>query len=265
MLIDLHVYTQPSGGPTLWDAVESAQAAHLDGILVADKRASAATAMAVKNGDFDSFKVFVGVEIATRTGDIILIPSALDPFLTREEWRQLDTINLPTLEEVRAFAQQEDAAILIVHPYERRRKNAPRDRIFAMEDIQAIEVANSSANYIENHIATEAMGHAQVPAFAGSASLRKHQNQWATLFARQIKDQADLVTLLREGNFWPVELGVLSTPQNNHRQNERRQGGNRQGGNRQNSSRQNSSRQGNRQNSSRQGNRQNSNQNNHRR
>ena len=207
MLIDLHVYTRQSGGPELWKAVDTAEASNLDGILVADKRASAATAMAVVGGEFDAYPVFVGVEIATRTGDVVVIPSKLDPFLTREEWRQLDALDLPTLEEVQALAKEEDAVILVAHPYERRRKNAPRDRIFAMEDVAGVEVSTTSAKREENRIAVESVGHASLPAYAGSAETRPGRGSgWATLFGREVKDQADLVAAIREGNFWAVEL-----------------------------------------------------------
>ena len=208
MLIDLHVYTEASGGPSLDDAIASFKAANLDAMCVVDRQASGEVARRVAAGGLD-FPVFVGVEIPTRTGDVVVITPKLDPFMTREEWRQLEVLELPTIEQVQELVAQEGGVVLVAHPYDRNRRNGPRDRIFAFEGVSAIEVSTASADRSANDTATESVSHASVPAFAGSSATsrdRGNGSTWATFFAAEVSSQEELVAAIQSGDFWAVEL-----------------------------------------------------------
>lgn len=209
MLIDLHVYTDASDGPTLDRVLAQAKELGLDAICVADPRASAEVARAVAaEGIETDVAVFVGVELPTLAGDVIVIPPALDPFLIHEEWRELDVFGVPSLEELREVVERVGAVVLGAHPYDRKRKSAPRDRIFTMDAFAGLEIWTADADREANRAAAEAVANARVPAFAGSATKRSSlpSNTWVTLLGESPTTQAELVKVLRKGNFWPAEI-----------------------------------------------------------
>lgn len=208
MLVDLHVYTAPSGGPSTERAVANAAEFGLDGIAVVDRHASAEVARQVMAGAFGEFPVFVGVEIATAAGDVLIFVPELDPFLTREEWRELEVVGLPELSDVVEMVERHRGVVLGAHPYDRKRARAPRDRVFSLAALSGLEVWTSTSDATANTLAHEAGARAQVGAFAGSAnvSARGSRGPWVTLFADTPGNQRELVEALQGGDFWPVEI-----------------------------------------------------------
>lgn len=214
MLVDLHVYTSASGGPTLDRAVAEARELGLSAVAVADRHASADVARRLAAGEFGEFPVFVGVELATAAGDVLVFVPKIDPFLTREEWRELEVLGLPELSDVVDMAERHGGVVLGVHAYDRKRSRAPRDRVFSLEALAGMEVWTSTADNLANSLALEAGSRAPVGAYAGSASISSKplRSQWATLFATEITTQEALVEALRVGNFWPVEISDSRQP-----------------------------------------------------
>lgn len=212
MLIDLHAYTDVTGGPTLKNLLKAAAAEGLDAVCIADPQASAAAAKAALEYEGD-VKLFVGVELPTRAGDVILIVPELDPFMTREEWRQLVALGVPALEEVVELAEANGGVVLLVHPYDRRRKLAPRDRVFALEGIAGVECANSTAELGFSVFAIESLAKGPHNVFAGSATVssKNRGSRWATLMAGDAGDEASLIEGLKAGEFWPVELNAAES------------------------------------------------------
>ena len=210
MLIDLHVYTRATGGPSLKDAVAQAREAGLDAIAVVDRRSSREVATLVAAGETDGFPVFVGVEIPTEVGDVLVFVPEIEPFMTREEWRQLDVVQPPTFSDVREMVEREGGVLLMAHPYDRRRERAPRDRVFALERVAALEIWTSGADRASNAAAYEAVTAARVPGFAGSAAAGRKPapSQWATLLRAPVATHAELVAALRAGDLWPVEFAT---------------------------------------------------------
>lgn len=208
MLIDLHVYTAPSAGPSVERAVSMARDQGLDAIAIVDRAASAEVARAVVDQRFGDFPVFVGVELATTAGDVLVFVPDLDPFYTREEWRELEVLGLPELSDVVEMVERHKGVVLGAHAYDRRRERAPRDRVFALSSLAGFQVWTSTSDRQANHVALEAGARAQVGAFAGSASVSERgvRQPWVTLFAAEPQTQADLVEALEGGDFWPVEI-----------------------------------------------------------
>lgn len=213
MLIDLHVYTAPSGGPSAERAVSTAREQGLDAIAIVDRNASAETARAVLDEKFGDFPVFVGVELATTAGDVLVFVPDLDPFYTREEWRELEVLGLPDLSDVADLVERHKGVMLSAHPYDRDRARSPRDRVFALPELAGMEVWTSTSDRVANHIALEAGARAQVGAFAGSASVSERgvPQPWVTLFAAEPETQVDLIDALEGGDFWPVEIAESRT------------------------------------------------------
>lgn len=208
MLIDLHAYTTPGGGRPLRDVVEDSRRLGLDAVVVADRHASAATAGEVLAAGEDAYPVMVAVELETSSGDVLLVVPKLDPFYTREEWRQLTSLGKPALKDVVALAEQEGGVVLLAHAYDRNRPGAPRDRVFTLDGLSGAEVATGASEPIANQMAVEALAAAHLPVFAGTATKSRPRGEttWATLFGRPVTGQADLVDALRAGEFWAVEV-----------------------------------------------------------
>ncbi|MFT6629910.1 MAG: putative metal-dependent phosphoesterase TrpH [Flavobacteriales bacterium] len=208
MLVDLHAYSSASGGAHVNDLVDQARDLGLDAICIVDRSASADAARGVVNGDFGDFPVFVGVEVPTRQGDLIVFTPEVDPFLTREEWRQLLVLEKPDPQAVVALAEAEGGVVLLAHPYDRSRLGTPGDRMFVMDGLAGVEVGSSSSDARSNRTATEAVSHSTLPGFAGSArsSHDVEESRWFTLFSEPVTTQAELVVALKGGNFWPVEV-----------------------------------------------------------
>lgn len=212
MLVDLHAYSSASGGRPVEQLIDEARRSGLDAIAVVDRKASAETARAVAEGRFGDFPVFVGVEIETRDGDAIVFVPKLDPFLTREEWRALLTLEKPRLADVRAVVDREGGALLLAHPYDRSRTTSPRDRVFALEGVDAFEVGCDSADPRDTRTAMESLVAGRLAAFGGSANRGRGgrpASRWATLFDGALASQADLIKALRAGGFWAVEIGAV--------------------------------------------------------
>ena len=209
MLIDLHAYV-PHGPGSLVRVVENARRSGLDGVCIVDRNAARDAARGVLEGRFGDYPVFVGVEISSRSGDAILIVPALDPFVTREEWRAVDSLNSrPTLATLQGLAEAEGGVLLLSHPYDRSRKVAMWDRHFLAKRVAGVEIATGGADERANALAMDAVSRALFPVFAGSADRRERQGlpRWATLLGAQAKTQAELVAVLAAGDFWAVELG----------------------------------------------------------
>jgi len=206
MLLDLHAYTDLSGDDAIRDAIDDAKRRGIDGICFADREHSAETAAAIADGDYD-FPVFVGVEVSTRSGDAIILTAELDPYLTREEWRELTSLQRPELAEVTQWAEARGGTVLLSHPYDRARTTAPRDRLFALSGLSGVEIGCDSSDATSNRVALESVARSDSPAFGGSARRRDASGtQWLTLFAGPIATQAELIEAVKAGNFWAVEV-----------------------------------------------------------
>lgn len=208
MLIDLHAYPQRGGSSTIPDVIKQAKASGLDGVCFVDRQIAKGVARSVLDGDFGDYPVFVGVEISTRSGDVIAIVPELGEFYLNEEWRQVDSLQArPPLSDVQALVEEQGGVILVAHPYDRDRTSPMRDKIFMMKDIAGVEVATNGASGSSNQLSLESVPHAPHPSFAGSADRNGGVGRWATLFADAPSDQRSLVEALKGGNFWAVELG----------------------------------------------------------
>ena len=71
-----------------------------------------------------------------------------------------------------------------------------------------IEVGSNGSHPSSNAVALEAVGYSGVPAFGGSAAtgVQANEPRWATLLSGTPSNHAELVELLKAGNFWAVEI-----------------------------------------------------------
>lgn len=206
MLVDLHAYTERTGGKPLATLVADAIDRDIDAICIVDREASGEIAKTVVEGKFD-IPVMVGVEIGTRSGDVLVFVPELDPLLTREEWRELTTLERPELSEVVAWARQNDGVALLAHPYDRNRRLAPRDRMFIATLVDGCQIGSNDAEPRSNRVALEAVGKSPLPSFGGSAQKNgTGDGSWLTLFADKVTSQTELIEAIRTGDFWAVQV-----------------------------------------------------------
>ncbi len=225
MLLDLHASSDLSGDNAILDAIAEAKRRGIDGVCIVDREHSTATATAIAEGEYD-FPVFVGVEVGTRAGDALVFTPNLDPYLTREEWRELTALQRPELAEVTAWAEERGGAVVLSHPYERSSTAAPRDRIFAIFGISGVEIGTDVSDSTSDRVAVEAVARSNSPACGGSAqSGEQSGSKWLTLFAQKFSTQEELVSAIRAGDFWAVE--VSNMPFEQRRRQPRRERGDR--------------------------------------
>ncbi|MFT6396827.1 MAG: putative metal-dependent phosphoesterase TrpH [Bradymonadia bacterium] len=206
MLLDLHAYSDLSGDNAIHDAIAEAKRRGIDGVCIVDREHSATTAVALADGEYD-FPIFVGVEVSTRAGEAIIFTPDVDPYLTREEWRELNALQRPELAEVTAWANERGGVVVLSHPYERSSTAAPRDRIFAISGISGVEIGTDVSDPTSDRVAVEAVARSTSPACGGSAhDGDQNGSKWLTLFAEKFTTQEELVAAIRAGDFWAVEV-----------------------------------------------------------
>ncbi|MBN1944621.1 MAG: PHP domain-containing protein [Bradymonadales bacterium] len=211
MLVDLHAVTRmgPPPGHDPRKIIQAARRSGLDGIAFVDRLMSSHALQLVETGRQEGFPVFIGVEIPANIGRFLCFPPEIDPFLSREEWRQLMAVPVrPTYERVRDLFHSMGGAVLAAHPFTRVDGTRLGDRLAMCEGLDGVEVLIPSGGEIDCLLAVELAVKMGLPLVGGSDGLQDWSavGQNATLFADSIESQADLVRALKEGNFWAVRL-----------------------------------------------------------
>ena len=212
MLIDLHARTKASvpAVPDPEKVISAAQAAGLDGVAFVDRLHSAGANKLIELGKEADFPVFVGVEIPTTMGRFLCFTPEVDPFLSREEWRQLMAVEFtPTYTALSKLFEGLGGAILAAQPYAREKGMRLGDSLVLCDGLHGVEVTTANTSLIDRALAIEAAVKIGLPTTAGSELTRTSSEvgRAATLFTNRIVTQRDLVDALRGGDFWGVELG----------------------------------------------------------
>ena len=212
MLIDLHTHTYPMSDDSFMsadEAVAAAKALGLDGICLTDHDAfwddTQVRELSRRHGDF---LVLAGSEINTDAGHVLAFG------LRRYEFG----MHKPPF--LRACADRHGAALIAAHPYRRRFLEEPgrdpraraamlaraaADPFFALCD--AIESRNGRGAAPQNRYAADLAAALSRPATAGSDAHRVAQlGTAATEFHGKIETLADLIRLLKSGQYSPVDL-----------------------------------------------------------
>ncbi len=210
MLIDLHTHTYPLS----WDSklsadelVDRSKQAGLDGIVLSEHdwawNPEEVAALAARH----NFLVLHGIEVNTDDGHIIVIGPRRYSY------------GMHHIKELARLVEEADGVMWATHPY---RRHHPWDweseehwqdalgrgsRNEAYGIVAALEVINGRGSKRENlysHRITERLG---LPGTAGTDSHELADiGKTATYFDRPIATGADLVTEIRAGRCWPVDL-----------------------------------------------------------
>lgn len=212
MLIDLHAHSHLSKGCALNPraVLDKAQSFGLDAVAFTETNTQDGCdeLMALRH----PVKVFVGLELNTDKGQYLC-------FFPRPE-QVPDPVQLWGSNRDKAWSAAEalpkvkqlGAAVIAARPYDRDFSHPAMDHVLSLQAVlSGIESFNPRLRPSANDLAAEAAEKLRLPGAGGSDARGSldEVGRGATLFKREIEDQADLVRAILEGHFWPVPMGEL--------------------------------------------------------
>lgn len=211
MLIDLHGRTLEAtpGGQPPQKVIEAAKKAGLDGIAFVDRLLSSHASALIEAGEAGEMPVFVGVEIPAENGRFLCFAPQVDPFFTREEWRQLMAVSgNPTTQRIVSLFDEIGGAVLAAQPFSRENGVRLGDSLVFCEGLSGVEVLTGGQHPLEATLGIEIGVRLGLPLAAGSrvGNCLDDVGQVATVFSGSITDQAELCQALRGGDFWAARL-----------------------------------------------------------
>ncbi len=210
MLIDLHTHTHPGS----WDSyllpdelVERSKQAGLDAIVLSEHDwawdPEEVKALAKRH----NFIVIPAMEINTEDGHMLVYGMHKYVF------------GMHRAHELMGHVNEVDGVMVAAHPYRRHhpwqwdKEKEWEDALVRSEEnegfrlIVAMEVLNGRGKQNENQMAARIADRLQ---FHGTAGTDSHATtdigKCATYFERDVRNERDLITELRAGRFWPLDL-----------------------------------------------------------
>jgi hypothetical protein len=203
MLIDLHVH--PPEGLTP-DALAAALGdLPLDGLLLVG---DGAFAPLEGLGPPDGVRLFSAAELSTDRGHYIVIvpePHAMPPL---DEVFGARTDGRFKVRDVLARTQALGGVVIAAHPYDAAVAPPGGDVLYTLPHLGAVEALNATHPPMPSPAAVEAAEVLGLPCTGGSGTRAlAGLGRAATLFADDVRSEADLVAAIAAGHCWPVELG----------------------------------------------------------
>jgi hypothetical protein len=207
VLIDLHVHSTstPDCFFDAHDVIQAVRKAHLDGCVLMDTLFHDDAEELKSFGKDAGVMVLFGREIYTSAGHVLAYAPDYNS-LRDLPWGEGD---LPSADAVINHVKSLGGAAVAAHPYCREYEHPMGDTIFTLKALAAIESDNAVRGKMTNDLAAEAAFSMQLPCTGGSDA--KHSldpiGNTATLFRKDITNEADIVAALLSGGVWPVRLG----------------------------------------------------------
>ncbi len=199
MLIDMHLHQDRhsfDSHVSLEDIIEEAKNKGLDGICITDHD-NLGLREIVKNFYTEDLKIFVGVEILTTQGDILVI--GLDKVPDK----------MVTPDELLTLVHEQGAVAIAAHPY-RKNNRGLEDHIYehasdSLLPLTAVEVLNGSTpEYLNLQAAKTACESGLAMTGGSDAHFKERVGLMATRFAYPIETEAELIAALKKGDCEPV-------------------------------------------------------------
>ena len=210
MLIDLHAKSSLSDDvdASPKQVLRQASNAGLDGVAFCDTESTAYAEQLVDLGDDYDLNVFVGVEIKTDTGRLLGFAPRISQFYLDEAWRRYTDYVLPTPEAVCNLFEERDGAVIAARPYDRNVDFTMGDHICQLDGLTGVEVLNSRLDQAQNNFAVEAATYMGLPTVGGSDPSDSGDviGDYGTFFDAAPANQSEFVELLKDGDYWAVEL-----------------------------------------------------------
>ncbi len=196
MLLDMHMHVWPTSDDshmTLEDAVAQGKKLGLDGICITDHDSLAIRERAAEYSKKIGYPIFVGVEILTYEGDIVVF--GLDEVPSR----------MLHVEELLDIVEKAKGVAIVAHPY-RKNNRGLGDKIKEVyKRLAGVEVLNGNTPIelnIEADNITRALGIGRIG--ASDAHYKHEVGRYATKFDRKISSVEELIVELKNGNFIPA-------------------------------------------------------------
>ncbi|GLI55738.1 histidinol-phosphatase [Propionigenium maris DSM 9537] len=196
MLLDMHMHIWPTSRDshmTLEDAVDQARELGLDGICVTDHDNLEIRERAAEYSRKTGYPIFVGVEILTYQGDVVVF--GLDE--VPEEMLHVG--------ELLDLVEKRGGAAIVAHPFRRNNRGLGEGIKDVYERLTGVEVLNGNTPIELNIEADNLTRRLEVGRVGASDAHYKHEvGRYATKFSRKISSVEELICELREGKFLPA-------------------------------------------------------------
>ena len=211
MLIDLHTHSYPKSDDSFLsvdELIEGSKAAGLDGICLTDHDAFWSSEAVRELSRRHDWLVLPGSEINTDAGHVLAFGLGGYEF------------GMHKPEFLRACADRDGGVLIAAHPYRRRfleepgrvpearsemLRRAAADPFFGLCD--GVEALNGRGSPEQNRYSSDLCQCLEMPSVAGSDAHRLGQiGTAATEFRGRVECLADLLRLLRGGEYRPVDL-----------------------------------------------------------
>lgn len=206
MIIDLHIHTKMGSscsqlGPD--ELLERARELGLDAVCITDHHSHRGADRMIEYARGSGFPVFRGVEIFTEMGDMLVFGMKRDT-----------KYHLTTFQELEEMADKDHAVIIHAHPCRGWNPKRERKHIYPRElvgRITAMETHNGGNTQRSNEWAGRISEELGIPGVGGSdAHMVSQVGKCVTVFERDIQDEAELISELKAGRFYPAYLEDLS-------------------------------------------------------
>lgn len=214
MLIDLHTHTKPRS----WDSfitpdemVDLAKEAGLDAMVLSEHDWAWEPEEAADLAKRHDFNIIPAMEINTEDGHILVFGM--------HEYK----FGMHRSHELAEFVEAVDGVMIAAHPYRRQMPWKPDDEAEyadalvratknpAYRFVTAIEVFNGRGSLDENEFSRRVCEQMAMPATAANDTHQhdekdQQMGRAATYFEADISNERELITALRSGRYWPLDL-----------------------------------------------------------
>ncbi len=197
MIIDTHIHESKyslDSKVSLQEIILKAKEIGLDGICITDHDSNEIMDEAHSLSKELDFPIFVGAEVLTHEGDIVVF--GLD--------------NLPSEKihaaELLKIVKSCGGVGISAHPY-RQNNRGMGNLIKEIDGLAGVEGFNGNTNNENNIHSYQVASQIKLPIFGASDAHHVHEvGKFATVFPDGIRDVKDLINAVKEGNVYPVVL-----------------------------------------------------------
>lgn len=197
MLLDMHIHEKTYSDDSfmaLRDIIRKGRLMGLDGICITDHESMGLVEKAAQVSHEMNFPVFVGAEVLTFEGDLLIFGVDHLPGFMMHAQDLIDWTNL------------HGGVAISAHPY-RQNGRGIGDKLFSLKGLAGIEGLNGSTPAYLNRKGQETAGAMNIPVVGSSDAHRLHKvGVYATQFQGLVRDMKDLVDGIKAGQVSPMEF-----------------------------------------------------------
>lgn len=197
MLMDMHIHEKTYSDDSvmgLRDIIRQGRRMGLDGICITDHESIGLVEKAAQVSLEMNFPVFVGAEILTFEGDLLIFGVDHLPGFMMHAQELIDWTN------------RRGGVAISAHPY-RQNGRGIGDKLFSLKGLAGIEGLNGSTPAYLNKKGQETATAMNIPVFGSSDAHRLHKvGVYATEFQGRVRDMKDLLEGIKSGQVSPMEF-----------------------------------------------------------